>query len=213
MENLLYLQASPRRDRSKSIAVADAFVDACRTHQPQLGVTPLNVFEEDLPAFDGAALEAKYAILHGQGVQAAQSQAWGRIEAVIETFCQAGGYVLAVPMWNFGIPYRLKQYLDLLIQPGYTFDFDPASGYSGRVMGKPACVVYARGGAYPPASAMAGLDLQRPYIEQVLRFIGFERIDSVIVEPTLHGTQADQDAVLEEAIAGARTIAQQWMGH
>ena len=37
--------------------------------------------------------------------------------------------LISTPMWNFGIPYKLKQCFDLIIQPGLTFRFDPARGY------------------------------------------------------------------------------------
>ena len=53
-------------------------------------------------------------------------------------------------MWNFGIPYILKHYIDLIVQPGLTFSFSPSEGYKGLVTGKPVTVVYARGGAYGP---------------------------------------------------------------
>ena len=56
----------------------------------------------------------------------------------IEQFVNADKFLLAIPMWNFGIPYRLKQYLDVILQPGYTFSFSPETGYSGLVTGKPA---------------------------------------------------------------------------
>lgn len=55
-------------------------------------------------------------------------------------------------MWNFGIPYRLKQYIDILVQPGYTFSYSPEQGYTGLV-NKPAAVVYARGGDYSSKEA------------------------------------------------------------
>jgi putative NADPH-quinone reductase len=35
-------------------------------------------------------------------------------------------------MWNFGIPYKLKHYIDVLTQPGQTFNFDPTTGYGSR---------------------------------------------------------------------------------
>jgi len=210
MKSLLYIQASPRRDRSRSITVADRFVQACRDRQKGLEVIRLNLFEADLPVFDGAALEAKYAILHGQDVRPEHKAAWAEVEAVIEAFRRADAYVFAVPMWNFGLPYRLKHYFDVLIQPGYTFTFDPDAGYSGLVTGKPAMVVYARGGAYPADTPMAAYDLQKPYVEQLLRFIGFEDIGSIIVEPTLHGSAKDKETVVNKAIEEARRLAGDW---
>jgi FMN-dependent NADH-azoreductase len=52
---LLNIQSSPRRSRSASIAVADAFVEAYRHVYPHVTVDTLNVWEENLPEFDQEA--------------------------------------------------------------------------------------------------------------------------------------------------------------
>lgn len=186
MAKLLYIQASPRGERSKSVAVADAFADSYRTSHPDDEVDTLNVFEAELPAFDGPALNAKYAVLHGHEVTREMRSGWSAVEAVIERFTSADKYLLAVPMWNFAIPYRLKQYIDVLVQPGYTFSFDPEAGYGGLVTGRPACVVYASGGDYS-GPEQAQMDMQKPYMKAILGFMGFEDIRSIVVAPTLAG--------------------------
>ncbi|UQX13255.1 NAD(P)H-dependent oxidoreductase [Candidatus Mycobacterium methanotrophicum] len=35
-------------------------------------------------------------------------------------------------MWNSGIPYVLKQWIDNVTQPGWAFGFDPERGYTGH---------------------------------------------------------------------------------
>ena len=52
MSALLYVKASPRGERSRSIRVTDAFVAAWRKRHPDATVTTLDLFREDLPAFD-----------------------------------------------------------------------------------------------------------------------------------------------------------------
>ncbi|MHC4105365.1 MAG: FMN-dependent NADH-azoreductase, partial [Planctomycetota bacterium] len=165
MSKLLYIQASPRGQRSHSVAVTDAFIEAYEQKHPDDEVDILNVFDESIPNFDGLAVQAKYTILHGKPHSEAEQQVWKDVEQVIEQFTSADKYVLAVPMWNFSIPYRLKQYIDLLVQPGYTFSYSPEAGYKGLVSGKPILVVFARGGEYPPGSGAEGFDLQTKYIE------------------------------------------------
>jgi len=208
MGRLLYIQASPLKGLSYSIAVADAFVEEYRAKRPGDEVVLLNVFEADLPPFDGQAARAKYAILHGQPHSEQELAAWEAVEAVIEQFKSADRYVWAVPMWNFGIPYRLKQYVDLLLQPGYTFSYSPEEGYRGLVTGRPAFVAYARGGEYAEGTDAAALDLQRPYVETVLRFMGFTDVRSVVVEPTLMGGPETAAAKQDKAMVEARKAAE-----
>ena len=108
-------------------------------------------------------------------------------------------------MWNFGIPYKLKHYIDVLAQPGQTFSFSPETGYSGLVTDKPVVVVYARGGAYG-SDAAKGMDFQKSYMELLLGFIGFTDVRSVVVEPTLASPE-DVAATEEAAISEANRLA------
>jgi len=185
MSRLLYIQASPRGKRSHCITVADAFVETYQQKYPDDEIVTLNVFDTAIPEFDGLAVQAKYTILHGKQHSKEELQAWKEVEKVIEQFISANKYVLAVPMWNFSIPYRLKQYIDLLVQPGYTFSYSEDTGYQGLVAGKPMLVVYARGGEYPVGTEAEAFDMQKKYIELIFGFMGFENICSVVVESTL----------------------------
>jgi FMN-dependent NADH-azoreductase len=206
MSKLLYVEASPRKERSASIEVAKAFLDAYRKTHPGDTVDRLDLWDTTLPEFDGEVIDAKYAILHGQPQTPGQRAAWRAVEEVIDRFRGADKYLFSLPMWNFGIPYRLKHYIDIVVQPTYTFSFSPKEGYKGLVTGKKAAVVYARGGAYPPGSGGEAFDLQKRYMEQFLGFIGFTDITPIVVEPTL-GKPESVEVTKAEAAARARSAA------
>jgi len=203
----MYIQTSPRKNRSKSNTVADAFVQAYKKNHPQDEIEKLDIFTEHLPTFDGLTIQAKYTILHGQKHSGQELAAWQTVEKIIEQFKSADKYVLSVPMWNFGIPYRLKQYIDIIVQPGYTFGYDQNKGYFGLVTGKPVLGIYARGGEYGPGTGGEAYDLQKKYIEQIFGFMGFTDIQSIIVEPTLAGGPGTAEEKVKQAIAQAEKIA------
>jgi len=207
MSNLLYIQASPRGQRSHCITVADAFIEAYKQKHPDDKIVTLNVFDASIPSFDGLAVQAKYTILHGQSHSKEEQRVWKDVEEVIEQFTSADKYVFAIPMWNFSIPYRLKQYIDLLVQPGYTFGYSEDKGYEGLVVGKPLLAIYARGGEYPAGSEAEAFDLQTKYIKLIFGFMGFEDIRSVVVEPTLQGSPDVAKSKEQEAIDRAKEIA------
>jgi FMN-dependent NADH-azoreductase len=207
MANLLYVKASPRGDRSYSGAVANAFLDAYTQTHPDDHVTTLDVFDGDLPPFDFEAVTAKYKIMHGKDHSDQDKQIWGNIVSVIEDFKAADKYVLAVPMWNFSIPYRLKQYLDILIQPGHTFAVTEDGNYEGLVTGKSVFIAYSRGGAYPAGTEMEAFDFQTKYLELALGFMGLTDVRTVVVEPALmNGPEAAAKAKAD-AIGKAKDIA------
>jgi len=206
MNKLLYIQASPQGKLSFSIKVADAFIKAYRARYPGDKIEKVNVFNEDLPPLDGFALSCKYKVLHGLEPSPDEKKAWKVVEKFISRFKSADKYVMAVPMWNFGIPYRLKQYLDVIVQPGYTFSFDPEKGYSGLVTGKPVLVVYARGGDYPEGTGGETLDFQKRYMDVILGFMGFTDIRSGVVQPTLMKGPDVAAQKVEETIAKVKEM-------
>lgn len=205
MAKLLYIESSPRKNRSKSISVAHEFIAKYKATHPSDEVVTLDLWEKQLPEFDGYTIDAKYQVMHGQNFDANQQKAWQAVVDVCDEFKSADKFLFSLPMWNFGIPYKLKHYIDVLAQPGQTFSFDPATGYSGLVTGKPVAVVYARGGAYGSDQAK-GMDLQKGYMDLLLGFIGFRDIQSILVEPTL-ASPADVAKAEAAAVESAHAIA------
>lgn len=203
MAKILYIKASPRGPRSHSVSVTDAFIESYKKRNPGDEVLTIDLDKRELPIFGATAVSAKYSVMHGQKQSGEEIAAWKVVESVIAEFKSADKYVIAVPMWNFGIPYKLKQYIDIIVQPGLTFSFSPESGYKGLVTNKPAFVSYARGGEYPSGSEASALDHQKSYFETILGFIGFTDIRSVIVEPTLmqgpEVAKSKQSVAIEEA--------------
>ena len=190
MSKLLYIKGSPRGDRSKSSTVAAAFLDAYRKAHPDDDIETLDLWEAGLPAFDGDMIEAKYAVLSGQQHTTAQAAAWKTIADRVAAFASADKLLLSIPMWNFSIPYRVKQFFDIITQPGLTFSYTPEEGYKGLVTGKKAAIVYARGGAYGEGTGAEDYDLQTRTLGTLLGFIGITDQLNILVEPTLAAPDA-----------------------
>lgn len=202
MKKLLHIEASPRKKRSQSLAVARHLAEAWTEAHPSGKVETLDLWAAELPPFNEAALDAKYAIIHGQPHTDGEKAAWDRIARLAEQFKSADSILISTPMWNFGIPYILKHYFDLIIQPGLTFSYSPETGYTGLVTGKKAAVVYARGGAYGPGTGAESYDLQTKTVRQLLGFIGITDVEDILVEPTLA-----PDSTREAALRAAKALA------
>jgi FMN-dependent NADH-azoreductase len=194
MSRLLYIESSPRKKRSSSIEVAHVFLDAYRKMHPQDEIVIIDLWKKKLPAFDGDVIDAKYAILHGKPHTQEQATAWKAVEETIAEFKNTDKYVISLPMWNFGVPYKLKHYIDVLVQPGYTFQVSE-KGYEGLILGKKLLLIYSRGGAYGAETGAQQLDFQKPYMETILKFIGFLHFDSIVIEPTLAGEETKEQAL------------------
>ena len=207
MGKILYLKASPRTGRSHSFAVADAFIGSYCQNHPDDAVETVDIFQKELPAFDLPAVTAKYKVMHAKEHSEQDRQIWSEIVSVIDEFKSADKYVVALPMWNFSIPYRMKQYIDIIVQPGQTFTVDSDGNYEGLVKDKPIFIAYSSGGQHPIGSEAEAFDLQKRYFELVLGYIGFTDIRRVIVEPTLASGPDVGRQKREEAIEEAKKMA------
>ena len=206
MAHLLYIEASPRKERSASIQVARAFIDEYERTHPGDAVETVDLWHTSIPEFDGHVIDSKYAILHGLEHTEEQKRAWRAVEDLISQFTGADKYVFSLPMWNFGIPYKLKHYIDVIVQPGYTFSYSPEKGYEGLVTGKPIVSIYASGGAYGPGTGAESYDLQKAYLELILGFIGFSDFQKITIESTL-GPQEEKEKNMATALKQAKTMA------
>ena len=207
MSTLLHIEASPRGERSKSTAVAKSFLDSYQKAHLDDEVVTLNLFDAELPVLDAGTLAAKYKYLHGQEPTPEESKRWAPVVAAVEVFKSADKIVISTPMWNFSIPYRLKHYIDILVQPGLTFSYTPEEGYTGLVTGKRVLIVCARGGQYAEGSDAAAFDMQTKYLELILGFIGLAELTWVIAEPLLMGGPDVAAKAVEAAKAQAAELA------
>ena len=205
MTKLLHIIASPRGANSKSNALAATYVEAAKAKNPDLEIDVLDLFAEDLPAFDGDPAAAKMTFF-GDGVMDESKQAaWDKVAEITNRFVSADHYVMGVPMWNGGVPYRLKHYIDIITQPGMLFGFDPERGYFGLLENKKATVITSSGVWAPGADAKYGTDFHSNYLEWWLQTIGVSDIDLVRYQPSL--LTADPAAGYAKAEAEAKELA------
>lgn len=202
---LLHIVASPRLNGSTTLEVSQTLLTELGTRFPELKVDTHDLFQADLPALAGVNIEAKYSLMQGGQLGATREESWAKIEAEIARFLAADVIVITAPMWNFGIPYTLKYYIDCIVQPGYLFRYGEGGIPTPLVSGKRAVVVTSSGSDYSSESPMHALDHHEPYLRAILAFVGITDVTFI------HGHAADIPAVrearLSEAHEHARALA------
>jgi FMN-dependent NADH-azoreductase len=211
MANILHIVASPRSE-SYSTRLAGAFLDAYREARPEDRIETLDVFRADIPPFYAPAAKAKYAVAAGQAPRDEAEAAWRPVIEAINHFKRFDKYVLSSPMWNFGVPYRLKQYIDVIVQPSLTVAYSPEKGYTGLVTGRPMMLLLARGGVYRSGNPLETFDYQETYLRCIFGFIGFTDIRTVAIQGTLQNKAEQVEADMRKAIAAAREAAHEFAG-
>ena len=208
MTKLLHISASPRGEKSESRAIARTFLDAFRDTHPGITVEELDLWDGTLPPFGPDAAEAKMAIFAGEELQGAAAEAWAAATATFRRFDDADLYLFSVPMWNHGVPYILKQFIDVISQPGLVFGFDPAAGYTGLLTGKKAAVIYTSAVYGDGRGPEFGADFQAPYFGGWLRWAGVTDINEIQFRPNL--ATADAETPRRQAHEQARDLAKRF---
>jgi FMN-dependent NADH-azoreductase len=206
MSTLLHVSASPRGALSDSRALAAAFLDTHRRAHPEVTVEELDLFDGKLPAFGHLAAQAKMAVWGGGQPSAEQQGEWDAARAVFDRFAAADAYLFSVPMWNAGVPYALKQWIDIISQPGWLFSFTPDAGYSGLIRSKKAAGIYTSGVYQPGAPLTYGNDFHAAFFNDWLRYAGFTDVTEIRWQPTVLTAARDTDkaAALQRAAEAGR---------
>ena len=161
---LLHINSSARLSNSNTRIIGQYLVDALE--QPvisrDLAQQPLPpISAEDLVAVHGSSGDQRASLL----AQLALS------EQLIDELKSADTLVLAAPMYNFGIPATLKQWIDSICRAGVSFNYTE-QGPVGLVGVERAFVITATGGT-PIGSEM---DFASRYLEHICKFIGISDV-------------------------------------
>ena len=191
---LLHIAASPRGASSESLQIARTFIDAYRDAHPGNPIDVWDLWDGSLPEFGPAAATAKMAIFAGDAPQGDGAAAWQAAKQTFARFDSAAHLLFSVPMWNAGIPYILKQLIDVISQPGMVFGVDPHDGYSHLLegTGKKAAVIYTSAVWGPGLGPAFGTNFQSTYFEDWLHWTGITDITQIRYHPTLTGATDDE---------------------
>jgi len=138
---LLHINASPRGERSRTRLLAAEFLSALQARCPDLETEELDLFGTTLPEVTGGAVDAKYLLMQGGDPNAEHQVRWNEIKRYANHFLAADLYLVSAPMWNFTVPYKLKQYIDVIVQPGLLFRVgaNGPEGPSSALPASPTC--------------------------------------------------------------------------
>lgn len=193
MKTLLHLIATPRGDESNTLQVSRAFLESFRAAHPDWDVDELDLSATELPDLTVKRVDGKYVLLEGRELYGDMKESWSEILAHIGRFLAADAYLVSTPMWNFAIPYTLKHYLDVIVQPHHLFRYT-ATGSEGLVKKRPMTVITSRGGTYATGDAKAA-DFQEPYLRFIFGFVGIQDIRFIHAEPMDMGGERRKEAL------------------
>mgnify|MGYP001339338477 CR=1 FL=1 len=165
-------------------------------------VAELDVFEKghslDLASAGAAALHAS----QHRALTPDEKRSLSALDLLLDPLLRCDLLVIATPVWNFGPPWRLKQWLDCVAQPGKTFRFS-AQGPRGLLTSK-AVVLGAVGGPLDDLNALCFAQLRATLALMGLTPAGEVVAHSVDVDPSK--TEQLLRGSVDEAVALGRRL-------
>ena len=207
MKKILHIISTPRGDASRTLKISAFFLKELKNKYPACAVDTLDLFKDTIPSLTLKTVSGKYVLLAGKDLTGDLKKAWRDIESHITRFLSADAYLISAPMWNFSIPYVLKHYIDIIVQPRYLFRYTD-KGPEGLAKNKKMAVITSRGGDYSSASPFHAYDYQEPYLRAVFNLVGITDIVFINAQPM---DALGRDAA-EEKIKQARGLAAEAAG-
>jgi FMN-dependent NADH-azoreductase len=204
MKKILLVLSSPRGTQSHSHQIAHRIIDDLKTRHAGAEVVVRDVSREPLPYVGEAFVSGLFTPPEKRSP--AEAKAIEVSDTLVDELLAADIVVLAVPMYNFGLPAALKSWIDHVVRAGRTFSYS-AAGPAGLLTDKKAILVVSRGGVYSEGP-MKAFDFQETYLRSVLGFIGVTDVQVVRVEGVAMGPDALTHAIssahvqAEEAVRG-----------
>ena len=189
MSNVLVIQSSILGAYSQSTKLLDTFSVEWKQKHPADNIVVRDLAADPLPVLDGEIIAA----LGGNGELNERQKAAAELSLKLIDEIKAADYVVvAVPMYNFGIPVQLKTWFDMICRAGITFSYSE-TGPQGHLTGKKVLVVTTTGGAHRNTAT----DLALAHAQAVLSFIGLKDITVAYAEALDMGPESQERGLSE----------------
>ncbi len=195
---VLYIKADPKpQGQSRTLRIADEFIETYKEFHPDDEMVTLDLYKEDIGFLTAQDLETAFG-------PKTEDTMRHRVLKYAYQFAEADKYVIAEPMWNLNIPAILKAYIDYISIPGITFKYSE-HGAIGLLEGKKAVNIISRGGDYCTEPYCA-LEMGDRYVRMILKFFGIKDIHTIVADK-LDIVGEDAEGILEKTKNRAKKVA------
>ena len=183
--------------QNKTAYCTNRLVDCLTEKLPDASV--LNLYNEDIPELTAETLPLYGSVYDEKSsLSKREQQILARRAELIEQFKAADRLIIAIPMHNFSVTSRLKDYVDNIIMGGQTFQFSE-NGPQGLMGGHKALLVQSSGSVYS-TGPLAPWEQSYPFLRTVFGMLGFDSTDIVRAEGTTD-PNIGSDVAVERACA------------
>ncbi|MFA0069838.1 NAD(P)H-dependent oxidoreductase [Vibrio breoganii] len=174
MHNILLVKSSLNGEQGNSTVLANEFLEVVKT-KSSVKVTERDLGDNKLGHLASAEMSS-WMIPENERTQE-QKELASISDQLIVQLQASDTLVVAMPMYNFGVPSTFKAWVDRIARAGITFKYTD-QGPVGLLEGKKVIVIAARGGLY----AGTPKDSQTQYLKDLFAFIGITDVEFIYAE-------------------------------
>lgn len=173
--NILRIDSSPLKEASVSRGLLDVLQNKLESQGHEI-TSKRDLYYDNKVTLGSQDRYMGYFTPVDQQSEAQKAAVAGSNELALE-FAAADAYIIAAPMYNFGVTAGLKTYIDLISRAGISFNYLP-EGPVGLLKDKKAYVVVSTGGT-PVGSEV---DFVTPYLRTFLGFLGITDVTFIAAD-------------------------------
>ncbi|OJZ19040.1 MAG: FMN-dependent NADH-azoreductase [Thiobacillus sp. 65-29] len=184
---VLRVDASARAEGSVTRELADRFIAGLTQRTGEVALTRRDL-AQGLPFIGADWIAANFTAANVRSAD--QHAALAGSDALVEEVQAADVWVIATPIYNFGVPASLKAWVDQIARAGVTFRYTE-EGPRGLLADRKVYILVASGGTEVGST----IDFATPWLRFVLGFLGITDIEVIAADcGNLRGTAAAHEA-------------------
>jgi FMN-dependent NADH-azoreductase len=174
MKQILLVKTSLNGEQSNSNKLANELISTIEAQTP-VNVVTHDVASTPLPHLTQTEMQAWMTAEDERSDE--QTELANLSHFLIEEVQQSDTIVVAMPMYNFGVPSTFKSWVDRIARAGITFRYSE-NGPVGLLKDKKVIIVATRGGMYQGTEK----DSQSQFLKDVFSFIGLTDVRFIYAE-------------------------------
>lgn len=207
MNQTLIINAHPKIDDTSSVSlqVFNHFLKAYKELIPDSEVIEqINLYSDVVPMIDKTVLSAWEKQRKEQELTTPEQKLMGRMSEILQQFKSANTYVIVLPLHNFNIPSKLKDYMDNIMIARETFKYTENGSVGLLKDGRRMLVIQASGSIYTNDDWYTEVDYSNKYLKSMFNFLGIEDYQIIRAQGT---ALLEPNKVLQKAYKEAEEAA------
>lgn len=200
MSKLLVINAHPdvESKTSMSLQVFDHFLRTYKENKDDNEVIEqINLYEDVVPMIDKVVLSGWEKSRNVEPLTYEENEVLERMNKILVQFKSANKYLIVMPLHNFNIPSKLKDYMDNILIARETFKYTENGSVGLLNDGRSMIVIQASGSIYTNDDWYTEVEYSYKYLKSMFTFLGIEDIKILRVQGT---AVLNTEDVLQNAI-------------